>query len=73
MATMFYVFLMLFGENRSLVLPILCSPTFDEAHAYCAHAGELVDGFEALADRLRKKSGEFLIVKNFQIAPCKDK
>jgi hypothetical protein len=49
-------------------IPILRPPTLNERHSYRAHPGQLVHGLEPLADRLRQKSCEFLIVEYFQIA-----
>jgi CII-binding regulator of phage lambda lysogenization HflD len=48
--------------------PVLCSPAFDEAHAYGTHPGELVDGLEALVDRLGQQSRKLLVVKDLQVA-----
>ena len=51
-----------------MLLPVLCSPALDEAHAYGAHAGQLVDSLETLVDRLGQESCKLLVVENLQVA-----
>ena len=43
---------------------VLCAPALDETHADGAHLGELIDGLEALVDRLRQELGKLLVVED---------
>ena len=47
---------------------VLRAPALDETHADGAHFGELVDGLEALVDRLRQELGKLLVVEDLQAA-----
>lgn len=51
-----------------LIVPVLGPPAFDEAHANGAHSGELIDGLEALIDRLSQECRKLLVVKDLQVA-----
>ena len=50
--------------------PVVGAPALDETHADGAHSGELVDGLEALVDRLRQQRRELLVIEDFEIATC---
>ena len=52
------------GRGRHRLSAVFRAPTLDEAHADGAHVLELVDGLEALGDRLREQRGELLVVEN---------
>jgi len=51
---------------------ILGTPTFDKAHANCAHFGEFINSFKAMVDRLAEKLGKFLIVEYLETATWRD-
>lgn len=46
---------------------VLGAPSFNEAHSDGAHARQLINGFESLADRLRQQRRKFLVVEDLQI------
>lgn len=56
------------GGAGHCLSPVFCSPAFDEAHANGAHARQLVDGLEALVDRLSQEGGKLLVVEDLQVA-----
>lgn len=49
------------------MVPVLGPPAFDEAHADGAHSGELIDGLEALIDRLSQERCKLLVVEDLQV------
>lgn len=60
--------------KRLTCLPaILGSPAFHETHSNGTHAGELVDSFETLTNRLCEECRKLLIVEYLQITSCESK
>lgn len=51
-------------------IPVFGAPTLDEAHAYCAHARQLIDRLEALVDRLSQQRRKLLVVEDLQVTTC---
>lgn len=51
---------------------VLCPPALDEAHADCAHLGQVVDCLKAVVDRLTQQSRKLLVVENLQGASWRD-
>ena len=49
---------------------ILHPPPFDEADAYVAHPGQLVDSLKALTDRLGQLVGKVLVVEDAHVTTC---
>lgn len=58
--------------RRFLFLPVFSPPSFNKAHSYGTHSSKLINCFKALIHRLSQKSSKFLVIKDFQIASCKE-
>lgn len=52
---------------EEFTLPVLGPPAFNKAHADGAHSGELIDGLEALIDRLSQERSKLLVVEDLQV------